>query len=446
MTKKRSRNLIIFLSIILVVGILASFVSFTYPFAVKGNYYSYSSFINELVLGADISDGVIITYRADLPEGEQADVYDNYMNNTLLGIEEILTKAGYRDNSVVRKGENEIHVSVGNIEDYEDRQSVLSLIGNPQKLRFSKESSGSTTAETDIAGKYVKHVEVKEQAGNGITLYYVDIQLDSTGTTKLAELSETIVKDSGTLYMYLGKTAISSNSLEQAITDGHLTMYSEENFVDKQTTQSYVNNIKTGLLDLDLTQLESSAISANMGNRIKLWITIALVVLILASFVFMVVKFRELGGVAIFTLLYYVVIGLGLLQSIPFMHINFAGVLALGLCYIIAFDALFTICEKAKGEYAKGKKLHTCFKLAQKNSLWQILVSNILLFGAGVICALMPNGLLQSFGMVTFVLSLANIFVSLVWFRVMLKLYSAQNFYKGEKCNFKLEEGAKNVK
>ena len=44
------------------------------------------------------------------------------------------------------------------------------------------------------------------------------------------------------------------------------------------------------------------------------------------------------------------------------------------------------------------------------------------------------------------IIRLVNIFCSLVLFRVMLKLYSALNFYKGERCNFRLEEGDKNAK
>ena len=46
MTKNRSKMLIIFLTIILVVGLVASFVNFTYPFSVGGVKYKYSSFIN----------------------------------------------------------------------------------------------------------------------------------------------------------------------------------------------------------------------------------------------------------------------------------------------------------------------------------------------------------------------------------------------------------------
>ena len=56
--------LIIFLTLILVVGLVASFVSFTYPLSVGGVKYKYSSFVNELVLGSDLSSGVMFEYQA----------------------------------------------------------------------------------------------------------------------------------------------------------------------------------------------------------------------------------------------------------------------------------------------------------------------------------------------------------------------------------------------
>lgn len=446
MTKKRSINLIICLSILLIIGIVASCVSFTLPFRINGNYYHYSCFIDELVLGADVSDGVIISYRASLPDDEPNASYDDYMHNTMLGLEDILSDAGYKDSHVTKVGEDKISLTVGNIVNDADKESVISLLGNPGKLKFSSESSASSSGEKDFAGKYVKNVSVKSQNGNNETLYYVDIQLNEDGKKLMADLSQYIVDNSGTLYMYLGDTAISSNTLDSAILDGHLTMYSEDNFIDKASTQQYVTNIKTGLLDLDLTQLEARKITAFMGHRMTMWVAIAMVVLIALSFIYLIASYRELGVMAVFNSLFYIVISLGLIQAIPFEHLNYSGILALGIGYLLSVYALVSICDRAKNEFKSGKKLHTCFKLAQKKSLYKILISNVFMFVSGVICALMPTLHVQSFGMVILVMSLVNIFCSLVLFRVMLKLYSALNFYKGERCNFKVEEEAKNAK
>ena len=79
MTKNRSRMLIIFLSLVLIIGLVASFVSFTYPLSIGGVKYRYSSFANELVLGSDIGQGVLLEYKALIREGYEGD-YDTISN------------------------------------------------------------------------------------------------------------------------------------------------------------------------------------------------------------------------------------------------------------------------------------------------------------------------------------------------------------------------------
>ena len=84
MTKNRSKMLIIFLTLILTVGLVASFVSFTYPLSIGGVKYRYSSFVNELVLGSDISEGVIFEYQANARYTSDEENYDKLMQNTLM--------------------------------------------------------------------------------------------------------------------------------------------------------------------------------------------------------------------------------------------------------------------------------------------------------------------------------------------------------------------------
>ena len=83
MTKKRSKCLFILFAILLVIGLVATFVNFTYPLAIKGNYYSYSNFVSNIKLGEDIGTSLRITYRADLPYYEQESNYTNLYNKTI---------------------------------------------------------------------------------------------------------------------------------------------------------------------------------------------------------------------------------------------------------------------------------------------------------------------------------------------------------------------------
>ena len=104
MTKKRSKCLFVVFSILLVICLIASFVNFTYPFTINGNYYSYSNFVSNLKLGEDIGKTYRIVYRADLPEGEAQANYDDLRTSTKDELKKILQSEGYSDVTASKYG------------------------------------------------------------------------------------------------------------------------------------------------------------------------------------------------------------------------------------------------------------------------------------------------------------------------------------------------------
>lgn len=440
MTKNRSKMLIIFLTLVLIVGLVASFVSFTYPLSIGGVKYRYSSFVNELVLGSDISEGVLIEYQANTRNDADSDNYDKLMNTTLKGLRDILDNSGFKNSTVTRNGNNGIRVEVGGIVDSDDSNEVISLIGKPQQLVFS---SSENPDDAFMTGNYISKVEAK-QAQDGT--YYVEISFTDEGFDIISKKSKEIAAESGTVYMLLGTTQIGSST--QAITTKSLSM-SSENFIDMTTTEQYAVQLRVGMLPLELVCSYNGTISATAGVRgnIKnpmLYIWVALGIMVIASLVFFIVRYKQIGLMAMFNMLFYIVLGLFFLQSVPLVHINLSGIFAIVLAYVFAVVALTNILENAKGEYAKGKKLHTSLRQGINSSLVSTITINVMLALAGIVCALMPNMAIQSFGIVTMVLSLLNIFCSQALMRLMIKLYLPFNSEDGKKCNFTKEEGLNN--
>ena len=126
------------------------------------------------------------------------------------------------------------------------------------------------------------------------------------------------------------------------------------------------------------------------------------------------------------------------------MHINLSGIFAIILAYVMAVIALTTTLENARADYAKGKKLHTSLRKGINSSLSSTLTVNVMLILAGIVCALMPTMAIQSFGIVSMVLGLVNIFCAQALMRLMIKLYLVLNPEDGKKCNFTKEEGLNN--
>ena len=442
MTKNRSKMLIIFLTLILIVGLVASFVSFTYPLSIGGVKYKYSSFVNELVLGSDISEGVLIEYQANVRSDADEDNYNKLMDNTLAGLRNILDDSGFKNSTISRNGDNGIRIEVGGINDKDDSDEVISLIGEPKQLVFS---SSTSPDDAFMTGNYISKVEAK-QASNGIeTAYYVEITFTSEGYDIISKESKKIANEGGTFYMLLGDTQIGSSSEE--VTTKSLSM-SSESFVDMATTEEYAIQIRTGMLPLDLICTYNGIISASSGARGNvanpmLYIWVAFGIMVVASLIFFVLRYKQIGLMAMFNMLFYIVLGLFFLQSVPLVHINLSGIFAIMLGYVLAVIALTTTLENARNEYAKGKKLHTSLKQGINASVVSIITINVMFALAGIVCALMPNMAIQSFGIVTMVLGLLNIFCAQALMRLMIKLYLPFNSEDGKKCNFTKEEGLK---
>ena len=430
MTKNRSKSLFVLFSIILVICLIACFVNFTYPFSLKGNIYSYSSFVDNLKLGEDVSSSLRIVYRAEQSEDEVNSNYDELRASTMLDLEKIIKSEGYRDVAVSTYGEDGIVIEVGNLLTVEDKNNVTSLIGNPATISFSTESDGK---DPFAGAKHIKKVDSMQynnpETGEVSYLVVVEFKDEYKGMVEEKSTGKTV-------YIYLGETQFAQlDYSETGITDGVIYLQSST-FESLWDASTCANQIKAGMLDLSLTQISCDLISPSYGYNATLWLAISMVVVAVAILAFLIVKYRHMGLLAMFNLLFYIVIGLFLLQSIPLTHFNLAGLMAMLICLILAVDGLVTIFEKAKEHYQAGTQLYIAFRESQKENMFKIIFLHAVVFLAGFICVFMPVQAVQSFGWVALVLSLVSAFTNLALMRLFIKMYLALNNEDGKKCNF----------
>ncbi len=442
MTKRGSRSLFAIFTIILVICLVACFVNFTYPFSIGGNYYSYSNFVSNLKLGQDISENLRFVYRAELREGETEENYDALRNDTINSLKDIVTKEGYRDVTVTQYGEDGIIVNVGDLLTRDDVVSLENLIGSPATISFSMTDNVS---ESFADAKYVKDVTSGSQYNNatGETIFYVLIEFKDEYKDLVAEKT----KDGGTLYIYLGEEQFSSIDLNgSAIENGFISIQlggSDEYRPTITDADNYANRIRTGILSLELVELDCAVQTATYGVGANILLSIAMALFVLLAFIFLIVKYKDAGWLACFNLLFFIVIGLFLLQSIPIANINFAGIIGIMIAFMVAVDSIMNILEKAKTHYNADTKLFISFRLAQKECLVRTFISNGLLILVGLISIFMPIVSLQSLGWALLVLPFVTLFTTLALMRLFIKMYLAFNNENGKKLNF--HKGGKNA-
>ena len=438
MTKKRSKSLFVIFSILLVVCLIACFVNFTYPFALNGNFYSYSSFVDNLKLGEDVSSSLRIVYRAEQSEFETSTNYNELRTSTMNDLKNIVKEEGYKDVTASEYGEDGIVLQIGNLLTDEDKNGVISLIGNPAAISFSKSSDG---ADPFAGAKQIKTVDSMQYNNpeTGKVEYYVVIEFIDSFKPEIAKISA-----DNTVYIYLGEQSFVEGGLSSGAIDENGIIYLQSStFNSLLDATTCANQIKAGMLDLSLTQISCDTVSPSYGRNADLLLTIVMVAFVLIAFVFMIVKYRHMGWLATFNLLFFMVIGLFLLQSIPLVHINLAGLIAMLICFVIAVDSLVMLFEKTKEHYQAGTQLYIAFREAQKENLFKTIFSHSVVLLVGFIALLMPVASIQSFGWIALVLSLVSAFTNLALMRLFVKMYLALNSENGAKCNF--HKGGKNV-
>lgn len=430
MTKKRSKSLFVIFSIILVVCLVACFVSFTYPLNVGSKVYSYSSFISNVKLGEDVGNSLRIVYRADLPENESQANYNNLTNATIDNLKQIVQSEGYKDVSVAKYGEDGISVQIGNILTDSDVSNLKSLIGSPAAISFSTNQDGTNPIYKRECVENVYATSTATTQGSAAQTYFVVIDFKDDYVDELVKASE-----ENTIYIFLGETQFSS--IEKGnLTEQGIISFSSEEFKSMQDATTIANQIKTGLLPLELTQIDSDMITPSYGIGADILLPIVMAILAIAGFAFLIIKYKDMGWLACFNLLFFVTIGLFLIQSIPLAHVNFAGMIGLMVGLIVSIDSLMTVFERAKKHYNEDTKLYIAFRMAFKETWLKVVIENCIVLLTGFICLFMPNMAIQSFGWVAFVLPFVSMFTSLVLMRLFVKMYLALNSINGKKCNF----------
>ncbi len=436
MTKKRSRFLFVLFTIILVILLLATFLNFTYPLSINGNYYSYTSFLNGFRLGGDIGNSVRIVYITEKRDAGSESEIESLRLSTINEIKEILNTAGYLDATVVPFGDKDIEVQVG-ATNKKDVDTINNLIGAPTDITFSTEKDGEAFAD----GSKIKKIWTTTFTNAGEIYYPIIVEFKDEYLTDLIDKFGT--QDSPkTVYFNFG--SFTNLTWDNGLVNGAMQINFNNTVVKSiDDANMYANQMKAGMLTMKLTADSFDTITASFGNHTDILLLIACVIVVVSSFVYLIVKYRELGLLAVFNLLFFICFSLFILQSIPLFTLNFSGVLGLIIVYFLIVDCLVSIFEKAKFYYLQDTKLNIALKMALNDTLYKLLFIHALILVCGLIAFLMPQAGLSSFGWTCVVLPIISGITTLGLMRLFVNMYIAFNKQNGKRCNF--HKGGKNA-
>ncbi|MBD5131734.1 MAG: protein translocase subunit SecD [Clostridiales bacterium] len=415
--KKSTITKLVLMGLALVIGIIFAFVPMRFGFTLYHPFLSAES----ISLGLDLQGGVYAVYQATNTDTGN---FEAKIEGTRSSLEQLLADKGYTEATVVREGSNRIRVEVP---DVDDPSNILSIIGEPTTIKFVLDNTG----ETVITGDHVISADAYYDQENG---YVVSLELNSEGRERFGNATSNNIGETMSIYVGDSSTALSSPSINSAITNGRAIITG--NFT-AESAQELAGQIMSGTFDVALELKETQTISPTLGENAMKYGLIAGIVGFVLVIVFLCVIYRMLGVAASLALVAYLVIYLFFLAVLPWVQLTLPGIAGILLSIGMAVDANVIIFERIKDEYRGGKSIMAAYHAGFKKALFAILDSNITTVIACVLLMLLGTGSVYGFALTLLVGVLISLFTALIISRAFVKYFINLNSYNAKLYNLK---------
>lgn len=366
-------------------------------------------------LGLDLSGGVSITYQV-MDENPSDEDMDDTIYKLQKRVESYSTEA-----SVYKVGDDRITVEIPGVT---DANTILEDLGNPGSLEFQYEDG-----TVFMTGDQVSSAQATtQQDPYGNKQYVVNLTLTEEGAKIFAEATSENV--GGYLPIVYDGEVISYPQVQEAITGGTAQISGQKTFEEADVLAT---QIRIGSLSLELQELESSVVGAQLGSQaISTSLKAAAIGLVLVM-AFMIIMYAVPGVAASIALAIYT----GLVIAVLYLYeitLTLPGIAGIILGIGMAVDANVIIFARIREEISAGLSVRTAMKSGFHKAMSAILDGNITTLIAAVVLMGLGSGTVKGFAytlMIGIVLSMFTALVVTRW--ILYALYGlglqSEKFY-----------------
>lgn len=427
---KKSRAIVILLVLVLLLG------GFGYTAAVGiGNSNSGSA--SDIKLGLDLAGGVSITYKVvgdEKPNSED-------MADTIYKLQKRVET--YSTESVVYKeGDDRINIEIPGVS---DANAILEELGKPGSLYFISETDSEGNynyqATMDANGNIVyvllksideiiadgsavlSGTDVKDaQAGSFTnsmqnTEVGVDLTMTEEGTKKFADATTKAYQKGESLAIYYDGNIISAPAVQAALTDGKAQITGNFTF---ESAEQLASTIRIGGLKLELEELHSKVVGAQLGEEAISTSVKAAVIGFVIIVIFMIAIYFISGLAASLALGLYVELMIILLNGFD-ITLTLPGIAGIILSIGMAVDANVIIFARIREEIAKGKTVKSAIDIGYKKAQSAIFDGNITTLIAAAVLGVMGSGTVKGFAATLALGIVLSMFTAMVITRIIMK-------------------------
>ena len=352
-------------------------------------------------LGLDLSGGVSITYQV-VDENPSAEDMSDTIYKLQKRVDSYSTEA-----SVYQVGDDRITVEIPGVQ---DANEILEDLGNPGSLEFQM-PDGSVF----MTGDMVADAQAATQTDSyGNKEYVVSLKLTDEGAKIFGEVtSENIGKNLPIVYD--GET-ISYPRVQTAITGGEAQITGMADFEEAETLAT---QIRIGSLSLQLSELESSVVGAQLGSQAIASSLKAGAIGLAIVMVFMIVMYAVPGIAASLALAIYTTLVIATLYLFE-ITLTLPGIAGIILGIGMAVDANVIVFARIREEIATGKSVQTSMKIGFQKAMSAILDGNITTLIASVVLMALGSGTVKGFAYTLMIGIILSLFTAMVVTRYIL--------------------------
>lgn len=352
-------------------------------------------------LGLDLSGGVSITYQV-VDENPSAEDMSDTIYKLQKRVDSYSTEA-----SVYQVGDDRITVEIPGVQ---DANEILEDLGNPGSLEFQM-PDGSVFMTGDMV-EDAQGATAADRYGN--KQYIVSLKLTDEGAKIFGEVtSENIGKNLPIVYD--GET-ISYPQVQSAITGGEAQITGMSSF---EEADNLATQIRIGSLSLQLSELESSVVGAQLGSQAIASSLKAGAIGLAIVMVFMIVMYAVPGIAASLALAIYTTLVIATLYLFD-ITLTLPGIAGIILGIGMAVDANVIVFARIREEIATGKSVQTSMKIGFQKAMSAILDGNITTLIASVVLMALGSGTVKGFAYTLMIGIILSLFTAMVVTRYIL--------------------------
>lgn len=435
---KKSRAVVSLIVYVLILGLLG----YTAIFGVGSDK---SGAAGSIKLGLDLAGGVSITYQVVGDEDPSAED----MSDTIYKLQQRVD--GYSTEAqVYQEGTDRINIEIPGVT---DANAILEELGKPGSLYFiaQTDSEGNNNYEmgygVDAEGNLIPQYQLNKtleelQADGSIVLTGTEVegaqaraQQDSMGNLEnvvslsfneagrqaFADATTKAYENGETIAIYYDGEFVSVPNVQAAITDGNAVITGQSTAAEAEQLAS---TIRIGGLKLELEELRSNVVGAQLGSAAIHTSLIAAAVGFALVVIFMIGVYYIAGFAASLALCLYTELLVILMYAFE-VTLTLPGIAGIILTVGMAVDANVIIFARIREEIAAGKGVQNAIKIGFQKALSAILDGNITTLIAGLVLYFMGSGTIKGFSITLMLGIILSMFTALVVTKFLVNIFYA---------------------